>query len=76
MKKIIIDYCLLHQMNTFSPKIFDFYAWVKKCHFDNFSEFSKLAKMALFYPCMKIKNFFGQMYSFDVVNKSPLLFFS
>ena len=32
-------------MNTFGPKIFfDFHAWVKRCHFGNFSEFSKIAK--------------------------------
>ena len=67
-----MDYCLLHQMNTFGPKFFDFHAWVKKCDFGNFSEFSKISKMALFYPCMKIKNFLVQMYSFDVVNNSPL----
>ena len=42
MKKIIMDYCLLHQMNTFGPKNFDFHAWVKKCHSGNFSEFSKI----------------------------------
>ena len=28
--------------------------------------------MALFNPCMKIKKNLGQMYSFDVVNNSPL----
>ena len=32
--------------------------------------------MALFYPCMKIKKNWDQMYSFDVVNNSPLSFFS
>ena len=54
MKKIIMDYCLLHQKNTFGPKKkFDFHAWVKKCHFGNFSELSKVAKMALF------QNFLG-----------------
>ena len=31
-----MDYCLQHQMNTFGQKIFDFHAWVKKCHFGNF----------------------------------------
>ena len=51
------------QIKAFGPKNFDFHAWVKKCHFGNFSEFSKIAKMALFYPRMKIKNFLGQIYS-------------
>jgi hypothetical protein len=37
--------------------------------------FPKFWKMALFYPCMKIKKILGQMYSFDVVNNSPLWFF-
>ena len=37
-----------------------------------FSEFSKIAKLALFSPCMKIKKSLDQMYSFDVVNNSPL----
>ena len=52
-----MGYYLLHQMNTFGG---------------NFSEFSKIAKMALFYPRMKIKKFLDQKYSFDVVNNSPL----
>ena len=55
-----------------NQKNFDFHARLKKCHFGNFSEFSKIAKMALFYPCMKIKNFLDQKYSFDVVNNIPL----
>jgi hypothetical protein len=38
MKKIVMDYCFPLQMNTFGPKKFDFHAWVKKCHFGNFSE--------------------------------------
>ena len=29
-------------MNTFGSKFFDFHAWLKKCHFGNFSEFSKI----------------------------------
>ena len=53
-------------------KIFDFHEWVKKCHLGNFPEFSKIAKMALFYPCMQIKKILDQMYSFDVVNNNPL----
>ena len=35
-----MDYCLLHQMNTFGPIFFDFHARVKKCHFGNFSEWA------------------------------------
>ena len=31
--------------------------------------------MALFYPCVQIKTFLGQMYSFDVGKNSPLRFF-
>ena len=73
MKKITMEYSLLHQMNIFGPKIFDFHAWVKKCHFGNFSEFSKIAKTALFYPCMKIKNFLGQMTFFEVLRKCHLV---
>ena len=42
MKKIIMDYCLLHQMNIFGPKILYFHARVKNCHFGNFSELSKI----------------------------------
>ena len=33
-----MDYCLTLQINTFGPKNFDFDAWVKKCHFDNFQK--------------------------------------
>ena len=40
-----------------------------------YQPFWKIAKMALFYPIMKIKKILGQMYSFDVVNNSPLWFF-
>ena len=29
------------QINSFGPKKIDFHAWVKKCHFGSFSEFSK-----------------------------------
>ena len=61
------------QIKAFCPKIFDFHAWVKKCHFGNFSEFSKIAKMALFYPCMQIKNFLGQMPLFEVLRKCHLV---
>ena len=32
----------------------------------NFSEFSKIDKMALFYPRIKIKKNLDQMYSFDI----------
>ena len=39
-------------------------------------EFSKIAKMGLFYLCMKIKKMLDQMYSFDLVNNSLLWFFS
>ena len=39
--------------NNFLSLFFDSY----KCHFDNFSEFSKIAKMVLFYPCINIKFF-------------------
>ena len=49
MKKIIMGYCLLHQMNTFGPKFFDFHAWVKKCHFRNFSG---LSKICIFMYCL------------------------
>ena len=35
-KKITMEYCLLHQMNTLAQKIFDFRAWMKKCRFGNF----------------------------------------
>ena len=63
-------------MINLAQKSFDFHAWVKKCHFGKFSEFSKIAKMALFYRCMKIKNFLDQKHSFDVVNNSLLQFFS
>ena len=31
--------------------------------------------MALFYPCMKIKNFLDQMYSSEVLNNTLLYFF-
>ena len=49
MKKIIMDFCLLHQMNTIGPKFFfDFHAWVKKCHFGNFSEFSVFLSITFF----------------------------
>ena len=56
-----------------AQNFFDFHAWVKKCHFGNFSEFSKIAKMALFYPCMKIKKFLGQMPLFEVLRKCHLV---
>jgi hypothetical protein len=32
-----MDYCLPLQMTTFGQKKY-FHAWVKKCHFGNFSE--------------------------------------
>ena len=41
-----------------------------------FWQFFRKADMALFNPCMKIKKKLGQMYSFEVVNNSPLDFFS
>ena len=56
-----------------APKNFDFHAWVKKCHFGNFWKFWKIAKMALFYPCMKIKIFLGQMTLFEVLRKCHLV---
>ena len=46
-------------MKSYGQKKFKFHPQVKKCHFGNFSEFSKIAKMALFYPCMKIKKKIG-----------------
>ena len=30
-----------------AQKIFDFHAWVKKCHFGNLSEFSKVAQSSI-----------------------------
>jgi hypothetical protein len=36
-----MDYCLPLQMNTFGPKIFDFHAWVKKCHISLSEKLSK-----------------------------------
>ena len=33
MKKIIMDYCLLHQMNTFGPNFFKFSCMGKKVPF-------------------------------------------
>ena len=41
-----MDYCLPLQMNTFGPKKFELHAWVKKCHFGNFSE-----KAGMAMPC-------------------------
>ena len=61
------------QIKSFGPKNFDFHAWVKKCHFGNFWKFWKIAKMALFYPCMKIKNVLGQMPLFEVLRKCHLV---
>ena len=56
------------QMNTFGPKIFDFHSWVKKCHISLW----KIAKIALFNPCMKMKILGCQMFTFEVVNNSQL----
>ena len=39
-----MDYCLLHQMNTFGPKIFWFSCMGKKCHFGNFWKFWNIAR--------------------------------
>ena len=36
--KITKDYSESLQMKSFGPKKFKFHAWVKKCHFGNFSE--------------------------------------
>ena len=47
------------QIKSFGPQKIWFHAWAKKCHFGNFSEFSKIAKMALFCPCTKIKKILG-----------------
>ena len=60
------------QMKSFGTKKFDFCAWVKKCHFGNFWKLWKIAKMALFYPCLKIRIFLGQMPLFEVVRKCHL----
>ena len=56
MKKIIMDYCFLHQINKFGPIFFDFHAWVIKCHFGNFSEFSKIAKNGIFFYSLLYSN--------------------
>ena len=64
MKKILMDYCLLHQMNTFGPKCMG-----KKVPI---WQFFRKADMALFNLCMKIKKKLGQMISFEVVNNSQL----
>ena len=37
-------------MNTFGPNFFDFHAWVKKCHFGNLLEFSKVAQSSIPVP--------------------------
>ena len=42
-------------------------------NFGHIPEFSKIAKMALFYPCMKIKIFLGQMPLFEVLRKCHLV---
>ena len=64
-----MDYCFPLKMNTFGPKKFRFSCMGKKVPF---WQFFRKADMALFNPCMKIKNSLDQMYSFDVVNNSPL----
>ena len=48
MKKTIMDYCLLHQMNTFGPKNFDFHAWVKKWIVRIFSKLAREISKILF----------------------------
>ena len=73
LKKIMMDYCLPLQMNTFGPKKFWFSCTGKKVPF---WQFFIQAGMALFDLCMQIKNFLVQMYSFEVVNNSPSYNFS
>ena len=61
------------QMKSIGPKKI-WFSWIGvKVPYQHFW---KIAKMALFYLCMEIKNFLDQTYSFDVVNISPLWFFS
>ena len=62
-------------MNTFGPKNFWFLCTGKKVPFWQFLKILKNCQNGT-YPCMKIYNFWDQMYSFVVVNNSPLSNFS
>ena len=59
MKKIIMDYCLLHKMNTFGPKNFRFSGMGKKVPFWQFFKILKNYQNGTFLPMHENQNFFG-----------------
>ena len=59
MKKIIMDYCLLHQMNTFGPNFFWFSCTDKKLPFWQFFRIFKNCQNGTFLPVHENQNFFG-----------------
>ena len=59
MKKIIMDYCLLHQMNTFGPKFFWFSCMGKKVPFWQFFRIFKNCQNGTFLPMDENQKFFG-----------------
>ena len=59
MKKIIIDYCLLHQMNTFGAKYFWFSCMGKKVPFWQFLKILKNCQNGTFLPMHENQKIFG-----------------
>ena len=59
MKKIIIDYCLRHQMNTFGPKKFGISCMGKKVPFWQFFRIFKNCQNGTFLPMHENQKNFG-----------------
>ena len=59
MKKIIMDYCLLHQMNIFGPIFFWFSCIGKKVPFWQFLTILKNCQNGTFLPMHENQKFFG-----------------
>ena len=48
------------------PKFFKFYAWLKKCHFGNFSDIGRLAGLAMPCYCSPSKRLIGFFFLFYI----------